>query len=535
MVGLVSHGLLVINDGSYGDGWFVEYLIIQGDWAALKGWYVDHGAPWVFWLFKALEPVSSHVYKSGSLICLFAIAFLNFQILARYSPLSEVDSLWVSLLAMVWPFYHILVWTLMLPAMICGVLFYLGWFLLFYHQSQKARSIWFGIGFLLIILSFEYLAFLAYHFAFILIYFLSQNAFSMQMDRVELKSKILSFSKQNWVLMIVPFIFYGTKALVFDAGVKIEGYNAILISLKTPLYFVKNIVRALIEPFVGVFHALIDSWWILIPALLISGIFYKRTSKKRAIETDIRYLKGIWIFGLLMIMAISFGHTLTEKTAKLMSIKSRHVMFAGMGAGLVLLAGIRLLMYKLGESWRKREGLILALILVSWIVVDIHLYLVWQARWAKDRAIAHQLEQQGPLPNTSIYFLRDRFLLGVDPRYDYNDFTFVLQTAWKEERYLGITPHFQRGRQDLEAAQEGIQMWESGWVRGTVALKDFNTKGCMAEAVVSPKEYKLKSLIGLRYLWYKWFYPDKMNGLFENLVHVEIRSLKSDAFGNPCP
>ena len=66
------------------------------------------------------------------------------------------------------------------------------------------------------------------------------------------------------------------------------------------------------------------------------------------------------------------------------------------------------------------------------------------------------------LPNTSIYFLRDRFPLGVDPRYDYNDFTFDLQQAWHNEGSLGITPHFQRNRPDPEAALDGIQKWQSG-------------------------------------------------------------------------
>jgi len=30
-LGLVSHGLLVVNDGSYGDGWFLGFLIGKGD------------------------------------------------------------------------------------------------------------------------------------------------------------------------------------------------------------------------------------------------------------------------------------------------------------------------------------------------------------------------------------------------------------------------------------------------------------------------------------------------------------------------
>ena len=38
-VGLVSHGLLLINDGSYADGWFLEYYIGLGRWDVVKDWW----------------------------------------------------------------------------------------------------------------------------------------------------------------------------------------------------------------------------------------------------------------------------------------------------------------------------------------------------------------------------------------------------------------------------------------------------------------------------------------------------------------
>ena len=293
-------------------------------------------------------------------------------------------------------------------------------------------------------------------------------------------------------------------------------------------------MRTLVEPVVGLFHALMEGWWILIPALLIGGFFYMKKPREEPKATDGRYVQGMVVFGVLMIMAISFGPALTAKTAKIMSIKSRHVMFAGMGAGLVLLAGVRWLTQKRGAAWRRKEGPLLALILVSWIAVDIYFYFSWQARWAKDRAVSYQLQEKGPLPKTSIYFLRDQFPLGVDPRYNYNDFTFILNQAWGKERTLGITPHFQRNRPDAEAALDGIKMWKNKGLRGAVALSGFNPEGCMAEVTVAPKEYRQKPLIGLRYLGYKGFAPDKMPGFFKSLVEVEMRSLKINAYGKPC-
>lgn len=56
----------------------------------------------------------------------------------------------------------------------------------------------------------------------------------------------------------------------------------------------------------------------------------------------------------------------------------------------------------------------------------------------------------------------------------------------------------------------------------------------MAEVTVAPKEYKQKPLIGLRYLGYKWLDPEKMTEYFKSLVQVEMRSLKTNAYGKPC-
>jgi hypothetical protein len=534
IVGCVSHGLLVINDGSYGDGRFVEFLIGKGDWDAIRVWYRDHGAPWIYWLYKFLGPVSNHIYKGVSLICLLAIALLNYQFLTRYSPLSERDAFWVSVLALVWPFYHMLVWSLMFPAMLYALCFYGGWFLLFYHKGQKAYPIWYGLGLLLVVVSFLYPSFLVLHFVFVMIYFLFQNGYPERMDRSELISRALRFSKGNWFLILVPFIFHGLRGYNSTASGEYAQYNAILISLKTPFYFLKNIVRTLVEPVVGLFHTLIDGWWILLPALLLFGVICIKKSQDPPVATNTRHIQGMVVFGLLMIMAISFGPALTAKTAKLMSIKSRHVMFAGMGAGLVLLATVRWLTVKGGMVWRRREGSIMALILISWIAMDIYFYLSWQARWAKDRAITYHLQEKDPLPGTSIYFLRDRFRLGVDPRYNDNDFTFILNKAWGKERTLGIAPHIQRNRPDIEAALEQIQKWKNNELRGIVALGDFKPEGCMAEVTVASKEYKQKPWIGLRYLGYKWMAPDKIPGFFDSLVKVERHSLKTNAYGKPC-
>ena len=112
------------------------------------------------------------------------------------------------------------------------------------------------------------------------------------------------------------------------------------------------------------------------------------------------------------------------------------------------------------------ESFILCQIIICFIVINIGFYASWQGRWAKYQSITANLTQIAPLKNVSIYFLRDKTYTILKPKYEYNDFTLILNNAWGGERVLGITPFFQRNRPESVAAQEAIKIWHTacGWV-----------------------------------------------------------------------
>ena len=143
--------------------------------------------------------------------------------------------------------------------------------------------------------------------------------------------------------------------------------------------------------------------------------------------------------GSILLVTLSITYGLVWKTVKIMSVKSRYAFPANFGYGLFLFGGIHWLFNK---YWTQKKELIqpiLVVILVAMVLVNINLYAMWQARWARTASVIHNLKPITPVPNANIYFLKDRFPLGVDTREYAVDFTLMLVEAWNTHQHIGIT------------------------------------------------------------------------------------------------
>ena len=530
--GLLSHGMLLLNDGSYVDGWFLEYLIRFGKWEEIKDFWLQHGYPLHYWIQRLLGEVSISTYRFLSFIWILLIAILQYKILIRFTPLTEKQSLFLAVFALVWPFYHLLVWSIFSPQMVLPVLFYAGWYGYLCMKEKKRHPFLYLPSLVAIFLSFNYPVFLTYHLAFLLIYGLSTTGYSIPVQPGELKTRSIAFIKQNWILALLPFVFFFLKKTLYPVSIP---YNEIkLFSLTTLLSILKNILRILTEPILSIVYSIPTFWFVLIPMLLTVFYFAIRHFKRDPEPEGPRFALGMIAFGLILIVTLAITYGLVWKTVKIMSVKTRYAFVANLGYGLFFMGGIHWLFNK---YWAHRKELIqpiLAVILIAMILVNINLYAMWQARWAKTKSIIHHLEHTQPISNASIYFLKDEFPLGVDTREYADDFTFMLLEAWNKPQYVGITPHYQGKQTRVEAARRMTQGWKDQTLRFHMLVDQFNPKGCLAEVVVSPNQYHQEVLIGFRYLFYRLLQPGQMPQFLKELTEVTIRPLNIDADKKVC-
>ena len=416
--------------------------------------------------------------------------------------------------------------------MVFPVLFYAGWYNYLCLKEKKSHPLLYLPSLILIFLSFNGPAFLTYNYAFIAIYGLSTVGYSIKFQPGEFKRKLIAFLKRNWILAILPIVFFYLKTTLYPVSVPYNKPN--LLSFISLFSSIKNIFRIITEPVLSIIYSIPTFWFVLIPGLLAVFVISQKYLKKNPDLEDQKFALGMIGVGLICIVTLSITYGVVWKTAKMMSVKSRHAFLGNFGCALLFLGGLQWLF---NQYWAHKKQLIqpiLSLILVAMILVDINLYAMWQAKWARTVSIIHNLERSKPVPKASIYFLKDDFPLGVDTREYTDDFTFMLIEAWGQNRFIGITPHYQGKQTRTQAAREIIGRLEDKSLRFHSIIEDFNSKGCLAEVAVSPKKYHQQVLIGFRYLFYRLFKPERMSQFLHDLTEVKLQPLHIDAWNQPC-
>lgn len=532
VVGLLAHGFLLLTDGSYGDGWFLEYLIKQGKWDVIKEWWYSHGYPLHYLLQRLYGGVSILTYRVFSLAWILLTAIFQYKILTRFTPLTEQQCRYVTVFALIWPFYHMLVWSMFVTGMMFPVLFYAGWYNYLCLKEKKRHPFLYLPSLALIFLSFNSPACLTYNYAFMAVYGLSTVGYSVKFQPGEFKTKLVVFLKSNWVVAILPIGFFYLKNKFYPVS---TSYNQLeLISVKSFLSIIKNIFRIITEPILSILYSIPTFWFVMIPGLVAVFFISKKYMKNHPDPADQKYALGMIGIGLIFIVTMSITYGLVWKTAKMMSIKSRHAFLGNFGTGLFFLGSVHWLFNKYWNHKKRLVQPILFMVLVAMIFVNINLYAMWQAKWARTVSIIHNLEQLKPVPKASLYFLKDDFPLGVDARDFPSDFTFMLIDAWEQNHFIGITPHYQGKQTRTQAAQRIIEGMETQSERLHSIIEGFDRNGCLAEVVVSSKKYHQQALIGFRYLFYRLLKPGQMPQFLKDLTEVKLSPLHIDAWNQPC-
>lgn len=526
---LLAHGLLLLNDGNYGDGWVLNYYIQTGNWVGLQGWYDSLGGPWVYWIYKAIGQAPKFIFNGIIFANILLVSTILFFFLNKYTPLKRNHSFFIALVVLVWPFNHVIVNIVYVVPLLFVSTFFVGWFLYFYNSEKKSSVLAF-ISCLLIFISYSYNSLLVYHYIFVvLFYFHINNLWGKDIFK-DLPRHVKYIIKDHWVLLILPFIFFALKVSLFKPFGAVENYNSIRFSFRSIEAFVKYAIHILADPFEALFVVGPKIWYILIPAIVLTGFILSKT-KNIEVQPDREESSSRLLYlGLLVIFIFAVPFSAVGKYPDIFTERARHGFISGIGFGIFIIGLVYCLFKNKKPLISKWENLILCQLITCLIVINIGFYASWQGRWAKYMAISGNLSQMAPLKNVSIYFLRDDLPSILKPNYEYNDFTLIVNKAWEGKRYLGITPFFKRNRPDRVAAEEAIRIWHSGLWQGNVASENFNSGGCFGEVEIIPKFNKNEMEIGFLYTYYKLFFQEKLESFVLNLVKVDLRLLK----GIPC-
>lgn len=101
------HGLLLTNDGTLWDSWYVNYWLRDRNWRAVTEFFGSVGMPVYGWLYIpfAWAPDIVGAFMVATFACLLAQAFLTYRLAVELGGLNEWEALCVAVLAEALPFF----------------------------------------------------------------------------------------------------------------------------------------------------------------------------------------------------------------------------------------------------------------------------------------------------------------------------------------------------------------------------------------------------------------------------------------------
>ncbi|MGP0630149.1 hypothetical protein ACTRW9_10600 [Nitrospina sp. 32_T5] len=564
-VALLAHGLVLVNDGNYADGWLFNFFAEQGDWDRMKAMWYEIGRPLAYWWVSLPFENFFNIYlfKFLSLLPLVLVSFIQFHFLHRFTPLSRKTAWFVAAFTLCWPFYHMIVWGAFSDH-IPPVLFFGGWLLYFLHLEKNGNLFLKGASIALLFVSYFYQAFLVFHCVIVLVLFAYTMGYPPRPAWPEIRRHFPGFLKTHWAIVLVPFVFFFAKPYLFPVVGRYAGYYSIdFLSLKTLAFFAGSMANALFAPIIG-----LGAYYASVPLLLIVlAVAYRLYKKKNTGFGMVPSARLGWYLavGLVLIASLAYAHAANHKMGMLLSYQARHNRQMGLGAAFLTLAMIGYIGNRYAHlRWPLARFLGFSALGVL-VFINISIYLTQQAHWAKNQAVIHQLKQHEPLPGIGMYFMTNHLPMGMGVDYHYTEVSLTLNAAWRGERFIGVPPYLQKRRYDREwvgivlnelkqgnnplpasdaylnepIARTAIaRRMEAEWEKGLgfrAGSKNYRPGGCLGEVIVHPREDMAEPLVALRYLWKRMTAPERLPALYDRLAAVDLKPLGIDATGQLCP
>jgi len=497
----------------------------------------DSGSYVYSWIHQVFGQVSMKFYKVGMFLDILINPILVYFLLKRYTPLETKHSLFVALLVLVWPGYHVSINTTFFPVWIVQTTFYAGWLLFLYQKEKGGKFVLALPAYCLIFISFNYNSCLVYQYAVLGVVFLYECGYPKNLSEIDFRSRIPGFLKVYWVLFALPIVYWIIRQIYLKPHDSMAAYNPIqLFRVRTLENFIKYVKHVYLDFLEGPLYIETPLWLVMIPTLGISVWVYKKIYLEKARFEAKSYCKGAMLLGFIVICFLAVPYAVVGKHVNLFHWGARHGILAGPALGVFIVGFLGWLLAKKEGKAGKWENLIFCQILIYLVFLDIGLYSSWQARRVKDVAAASQLRKVGPLPNVNTYIVRDHVPRGLSYYISFTtEINMLLFEAWKKEEFMGIVSMANVDENLLKHLRYINVLWEGKKNWTAAATTNFDPKGCLGEIIFTPKQEKHEVLTTFRYFYFKFLNPENMKTFLDDFMEVELKPLGIDVNGEPCP
>lgn len=410
LAGLLWHGLLLTNDGTIWDSWYVQNWLVEKNWRALNDFFGSVGMPIYGWLYApfAFSPDIVTAFMIATVACLLAQAVMTYFLAINLGGLNSREAFCLALIAQAMPiftaaqdyimFFFVFMHALfLLASLVClRSLELSGW----RHVALRTAAV------LMFFVSFYNAALLVFYGGFFLLLF-----FKWKRDNAApFFEAAWRFGIGHADLLFLPPVAWVLRSIFTPQFGWYETYNS-------PVENIPLILPSLQSFFVNVlpFHTAQLGQWIAanpaIVALLLTAVVVAalRGPKSWSVRGGKVVLLPMIGFGVLLLFLAIFPFAAAGKVFSPRPIgePSRYTILTGLPFAILIFGVLRsVLMPKPGTTSRWLAPVCVALAVVLGCQIP-PVYVAERVEWIFSRSILHNARKNNEVRNSSVIVLQN--------------------------------------------------------------------------------------------------------------------------------
>jgi hypothetical protein len=523
---LLVHGLLLVNDGIFWDGWLVYTHHLEKDWGSLSLMFTEAGGIPITFYFHRLFSYFPWLVFSYRLVAFFSVMFsgiLVYIICREVKMFRGYECLLLALLCLSYPAFQVSIELITTPTVFYYCLFLLACYLAI--KSETTSGI--RMGFLricslcLFILSFPINSLLVLYYGFLFVLVIH----SCRYRRIAHKKLFTKFMPRRLDYLLLPIIFWVISRLVFPSHGLYSNYNRIIFSLSSlvglHINFINNCVyeqvrialQDLIEffayyfPFgLGVFMVfLIGTQWI-----------YKRLQFQPVHSVDRKVgAYSLLLFGIALLFLGIFPYAAVGKVASIHGWDTRHALLIPLPMAMIFVGAIRLTFSQAIGSISRLGFTSLIILVFAFSLSTVKNYIAWQARWVKDRSIMANLSRMSDAKKLSVLWVDDQFPIGGEGFYRFYEWASIFKSVWSDESHIGL---------DRRGYSKEFLIYGQRYFNRRYNLADFDPAGCQGILTVRRGPLSLSNAkLSLQYLFRRFFHKEGLSPFLYEVTELQLQ------------
>lgn len=521
--GFLAHGLLLLNDGVYWDGWLIYAGKFLDRWDLIEGIYADRGGLPIYTVFHWVlyqSPAFVFGYKLVAFVFILGSALLVYTIAIRLIDNKHV-ALFLALIGLTYPANQAIVELIVIPYLLSYFLFWLGClFVLLAAERASKGSLWLHAAAIVsLVLSFRMYSLLVYFYGFLGLVFI---AWCWQ-RRGKLLEIALSFIRKFAIYLILPVLFWFGNALFFPPSGPYANSDAFIFDPVVfglaETYWTYGFVGQLIESLKNLANP-VALLLVVISVLLAAKANLKDQPAKKASKLNFTWLV---LGGMAFFVAGILPYAVVGRSVQLHGWATRNAVLISVPVAMIL-TGLVFQAFKsvLAKHSLRASIVVLTILTLLFATETIKFYLDWQLRTIKDYSVIANFKAESDITDhTSVFLVYDDFRAGGEPKYRPYEYFGMFALAKPEKDRIGFDVNFYTYSDYFLTGNSEYEKLYDFW------FPRLDKNGCQAEMHVERGEPEIDMLYFTRYFYYRYLDPAKLDSYLRTLTDLKFAPAQS--------